>query len=302
MSAVAIPIEDQNEVMSERDMGFMRWRAIEAANSAPDLSPMARRVLIAMLCMMDGKTRACFPSELRIASFLGTHVVSVKKAKAELRDGHRLIHWTNPNGPRHQSRYIFNWEKLIRLSDEAKSRGDSAVKTRKAGTARQGSQTTTFERESFGSETATNDTGNGGSKVANSHSKVAVSLLQGSQMATPKVAASLPEQPINNGALSTQPHHDEIAPARHGGAGASVAASSPCAKRPAPLSGKEALERKASPAVPSCPYSELVRQLSDAPNVMEKLYRLDAEKQAHASKLLATKGKTVAAAYVAQQA
>ena len=38
--------------------------------------------------------------------------------------------------------------------------------------------------------------------------------------------------------------------------------------------------------------------MADLPNVLDKLYRLDADRQAHAAKLLATKGRTVAAAFV----
>lgn len=148
-------IEDQDQATSDADKGRLRWRAIEAANSAPDLSPMARRVLVALICMMDSKTRACFPSELKVAEFLGVHETSVKKAKAELRDEHHLIHWTNPNGPRHQSHYVFNWHKLIRLSEEAKVKSEKAVAVRKSGKRSQGSRVATMETPFQGSHTAT---------------------------------------------------------------------------------------------------------------------------------------------------
>ena len=85
MTARKFSIEDQNADITEAEMAAWRWRAIESANCAPGLSPIARRVLIALICAMNGRTRECYPSELWLASSLGVHLVSVKKAKGPLR-------------------------------------------------------------------------------------------------------------------------------------------------------------------------------------------------------------------------
>jgi hypothetical protein len=110
-----------------REAAAQRWKAIEAFNCVPGLTPVARRVGIALICFMDSRTRDCFPAAITIAGRLGVSERAVKKAKDELRNA-GLIDWSNPGGPRHVSRYGFNWAKLERLQQEAKDAGEGAHK------------------------------------------------------------------------------------------------------------------------------------------------------------------------------
>lgn len=112
-----------------RDAAALRWKAIEGLTYAPGLSPAARRVGIALICTMDSRTRACFPSETRLAALCDMHVSAVRKAKAELKKA-GFIDWFNPGGPRHQSHYGFAWEKLELESEKAKVRADEAVEAK----------------------------------------------------------------------------------------------------------------------------------------------------------------------------
>jgi hypothetical protein len=112
-----------------REAASMRWKSIEAFNTAPDLSPIARRLGIALICSMDSKSRACFPSEIRLAALLDVHPSAIKKAKTELKKA-GLIDWYNPGGPRHLSHYGFNSTRLGQYSADAKERADRAVTLR----------------------------------------------------------------------------------------------------------------------------------------------------------------------------
>jgi hypothetical protein len=112
-----------------REAASMRWKAIEGFNTAPGLSPVARRLGIALVCSMDSKSRACFPSEIRLAALLDVHPSAVKKAKAELKKA-GLTDWHNPGGPRHLSHYGFAWKALQQHSADAKERADRAVTLR----------------------------------------------------------------------------------------------------------------------------------------------------------------------------
>jgi hypothetical protein len=93
--STAQPVDGGEEA---REAASMRWKAIEGFNTAPDLSPVARRLGIALVCSMDSKSRACFPSEIRLAALLDVHPSAVKKAKAELKKA-GLTNWHNPGGP-----------------------------------------------------------------------------------------------------------------------------------------------------------------------------------------------------------
>jgi len=114
------------EGMTPQQLAGMRWQAVEAFNTCAGLSPTARRLGIKLIACMDAKTRQCFPGEARVAVELGVHLSAIKKAKVELRSAN-LITWFNPGGPRHLSHYTFNWAALLRLSSEAKVRGDAEV-------------------------------------------------------------------------------------------------------------------------------------------------------------------------------
>lgn len=94
----------------------LRWNAVDAFNCVAGITAAARRVGIELILVMDSRTFACFPSESRIAVKLGLSERAVQKAKAELlRAG--LVTWSNKGGPRHISRYEFNWELLARTAE-----------------------------------------------------------------------------------------------------------------------------------------------------------------------------------------
>lgn len=272
------------EDLSESEIGAMRWRAIEAANSAPGISPVARRVLTALITVMDGKTRECFPSELWLSKFLGVHKVSVKKAKAELREEHGLIHWDNPGGPRHLSRYTFNWQKLLRLSEEAKSRAREAVDERRTEKSTYGSQTATYSDAKKGSHTATIQPVENEPKVAVSLPQGSHFAIQGSRFATPKVAASLPKHPYIIPTISSE----LITPSS--GQGRVTSAPLPSERE---VRSKGACEGKVLTPVarPRCPYPRLIEAFADNPNMVALIERLGPEQQEQASRLLAMKGK-----------
>lgn len=205
------------EELTPQEAAALRWKAVEAFNTMPDLSPAARKVGIALISLMDNKTRACFPSEQRLAGYLGTHIVTIKSAKKELRRK-GLVDWSNPNGPRHLSHYGFNWQLLSERCEQAKAKGSEAMQGRL-----QGSRTTTNETQRKGSEMTTMEDAQGSEMTTNGDaSKVVVSLSQGSgfirqgsEMTHPMVAVSLPEHCYEHSQLDRTQH---ITPSRDGGA------------------------------------------------------------------------------------
>ncbi len=285
------PFEDTMPTPAE--IAGWRWRAIEAANSAPDLSPLARRVLTALLCMMDNDTRECFPSELRIAETLGVHEVSVKKAKAELRDRHRLIHWTNPGGPRHQSHYIFNWERLIRLSDEAKDRGKVAVASRRAKKTANGSQAATMGTQRNGSRMTTLEAASDNSIVAVSLPHSSQTAPQGSRFATPIVAARLPEQPLRTASIRTASSEHDVRSSQRAAAATPPVAALMLPISSVPVAGQEeALERpvRSPPRHPACCFPAIEKEFGQSKPIMDLIRGLSFDHQSKIAKALATKG------------
>ncbi len=115
---------------SEKGRGSLRWKAIEAFNGARFLTPAARRVGIALVCAMDGRTGNCFPSEGRLAVMLGMSARAVRLAKIELRDG-GLIDWQNhgrpKSGVRNLSHYILAWDRLVVIADDIAARARDHV-------------------------------------------------------------------------------------------------------------------------------------------------------------------------------
>jgi hypothetical protein len=118
MTAVDLDVDGGEEA---KEPAAMRWQAVEGFNCAPGLTPSACRVGIALISIMDARTRACFPSEQWLAASLNLSERCIVKAKQELRRA-GLIDWTIRGGERHKSRYGFNWAALERLSEEAKAR------------------------------------------------------------------------------------------------------------------------------------------------------------------------------------
>lgn len=204
---------DHEDEISPKDIASLRWQAIEAFNTAPGLSPMARRLGTALTTMMDAKTRACFPSELRLSAALGVNRVSINKAKVELRDA-GLVNWTNPGGRRHLSRYALNWAALIRLSREASQRADEAMEERKV-SRRNSSHTATYAAPSnvaagLQMEASKNPL-EASLNVANSQTQCSQIAPQCSHFATANVATSLPELSHELTQLDTAQHQHDTA-------------------------------------------------------------------------------------------
>src|SRR5262245_51928081 len=194
-----------------RDAASMRWKAIEGFNTAPGLSPAARRLGIALICAMDSRSRACFPSEIRLAALCDMHVSAIKKAKAELQKA-RLIDWYNPGGPRHQSHYGFEWPALEQHSARAKERADQAVALRaykpenKRTRSFKGTHTDTFEQP-IGTHRGTN-----GSDVTNiqrtqSEAQGTRMARQGTRTDTAKVPTRVPELSHYRPTITSQHDH-----------------------------------------------------------------------------------------------
>lgn len=275
-----------------------RWQGIEGFNFMPGLAPLERRVGIAMICCMDAKTMQCYPSERYLADVLGVNLVSVKKAKAGLKRAD-LINWYNPSGPRHLSRYGFNWTKLCEASAKAKAGAVEARNERRNGSHTatypkpSRSQQTTIEPPRNGSHTATNQPKQKQSKeqaiasANGSHSDAIGSHLdrQGSHTATAKVATRLPDTSHRylpkDGA---QPDHDTA-----GAVGAPP-------RRPEDELVKvgEARQQRG----PIVHFPGLIDEFGDDDEALERIIRAGHDGQAAASKLLKTRDRVVAREYL----
>jgi hypothetical protein len=114
-----------------REAASPRWHAVQAFN-ASGLTPAAIRVGIALVCAMDAQSRACFPSELWLATMTGLSERAISKAKRDLQDAD-LIAVVNggSRGQPHSSRYGFNFYLLEEIYQRARSLARSAVEERK---------------------------------------------------------------------------------------------------------------------------------------------------------------------------
>ena len=315
------------DLLTEKQKAQLRWQAVEGFNSAPGLSPMARRVGVALICAMDSVSRESYISELRISVQLGVNLVSVKNAKAELgppieRSGGKgkprqlvgagLIDWTNPGGERHLSHYTFNWTELVRISVEAKITGLKAMEERRL-QRRRGSETATTS----GSDTATTENDAGPCRSARAAPetppKVAISNgsgshldCHGSEMATSVGATRLPD-------LTLRTTHKNLThlntPSLHDGADEGTALikgeGKDGGKPPPPdqVEGKAALEkvkaeREARERKPFCPFPTLTHQFEKEPDVLARLHSLDSNQLFVASGYLASKGPDFARDYI----
>lgn len=77
---------DDEDGLTPQEVAAMRWQAIQGFNAAPGISPLASRLGIALICHMDAKRRICFVGELRLSIELGAHILSIQKAKRQLRE------------------------------------------------------------------------------------------------------------------------------------------------------------------------------------------------------------------------
>jgi hypothetical protein len=303
------------ETITPQDMAAMRWQAVEGFNSAPKLSPMARRLGIALVCAMDAKTRQCFPSELRLSTKLGVHLVSIKKAKVELQAA-LLITWLKHGGPRHLSHYSFNWTALLRYSQSANKIANEVVLKSKTDRQRTsiskpfsescGSQETTIEKRRDSSQETTISSENSNTVVAVSLPNSSHSGVQGSHFATPIVAVGLPDitQDItqlditqlntpfreNDGLVFEDELNDLI-----------EVNSTPSEI----IEKKEAHEKGSGPLPPRtiqpvCFWITLTKALDSEPQILQTLLHMNQSNQEHADKLRATKGIEAAKAFISK--
>lgn len=105
------PSQSLEPAVSPREMGRIRWIAVEVFNGAPGLTDTARRLGINLVTTMDAKTRACFPSQERMADVLGKSLASIKRAKVELRRA-GYITWSYRGSPRGVCSYNLNWRNI----------------------------------------------------------------------------------------------------------------------------------------------------------------------------------------------
>lgn len=301
-------IEDQNAAISARQIAELRWKAIEAFNGAEGLSPMGRRVGIALIGMMDSRTRACFPSEQRLADSIGVDVRSIRRAKQELRAAY-LMTWMNPGGARHLSRYLFNWQKLLRLSDLIRTRAaEAAAQRREArGGQDEGEAPESFQFVDAATEDSLALTGEDGSALNDGDSLALTqgvlvrtfshgqqdSLVRPTGQPCPSDRTTLPsELYLYLSQDRAQREHDaaqaaERSPSRSRRAGPSEA---PQAPRPTPPPDPRSQAR--------CPFPSLASAFTGNAEVLELIERLSFDNLAGASSVLAKDGPEAAEAVI----
>lgn len=270
--------------VTARQKAQLRWQAVEAFNSIHGLSAMDRRVGIALICTMDGKTGQCFPSELTIATKLSVHLVSIKKAKAKLRE-FGLINWTNPGGPRHVSHYVFNWTVLCLCAAAANKHAKEVVLESRL--ARHKSNAEAIN-ERWGLNNAHQAAGDGDrSMVVRVHGTGSENSSQNSVEASAMVAPKLPD--ITHGTAQ----HYKLPHAQH--ANSAVESLASLASR----SEQTTTARKSDASIATsrkitCHFPRLRVGFKDEAEILELIDRLPFEGQAQADKTFAQKGETAA--------
>lgn len=288
-SEAAEPVDGGEQA---REAASMRWKAVEAFNCAPGLSPAERRVGIALICSMDSRSRACFPSETRLAALCDLHPSAIKKAKAKLRK-RGLIDWHNPDGPRHRSYYGFNWNALELLAFEAKKRADKAVAERSYFPTRSVQSTRAGTLETVRStQTDTNkgtSTDSQSTQIAFQGTQLA---RQGAHLDPPKVPIRVPELSHYPPTITAEIHH-AVSQAKAAlsdadddvGGSFSRSAQSGQAETPEALEMDQPQQTKAALHFP-----KLFAAFSDDPPVLERLSHSTFDNQQRAAKALAMKG------------
>lgn len=268
--------------LTPRQKARLRWQAVEGFNSLHGLIPMERRLGIALISTMDSKSGGCFPSELFLATKLGVHVVSIKKAKAQLRDM-GLITWENPGGPRHVSHYIFNWKVLCGSAVAANENAKKvALESRLA---RRKSNAESIN-ERWGTNTAP-DVRDDRFKVAKAAGSGSLNLENHSVQAFSKVARELPDITHGTAQSYNLPHSQhENATIEH----LDLSNPFPMAAKAQPTA---ATNREAS-LKNRCHFPQLVDGFQDEPEMLELINRLPFDLQDQAVMTLAQKNKTAA--------
>lgn len=297
MSDYDFSIEDQNRNVSARDVGTLRWMAIEGFNSAPKLSPIERRVGIALIAAMDKKTRLCCPSAARLAAELGVDIRSIKDAKAKLKQ-RGLLSWKNPNGPRGKSIYAFNWQKLIGLSRNAKDRGRDTVNRWRTNDGNSG-ETNTKNVVEHGGETITNAGDETATIRACGPGRIGGDFGKDGGRTSLHGGKTLPSTVVTSPPDTTQYSTQEILPShnttlerlcRAGAKNRPLMRS----KRVIDNAPGESTKRAFAP----CPYPHLLKAFEDLPQLRATLLSMNSDDQMRASKVLATEGKEQAAAFI----
>jgi hypothetical protein len=98
--------------------------AAEAFNTARGLSPLARRLGIALVGRADRKTGICHPSEARLACQLGVTDRGIRKAKRELQ-ARGFLAWETP-GKWLRCRYRLAWSRLVEVTYEIRKQSREA--------------------------------------------------------------------------------------------------------------------------------------------------------------------------------
>jgi hypothetical protein len=107
-----------------KEIAAQRWKAVEAFLRLP--TGLEARLGAKLVAAMNGQTRVCMPSEVRLIAELGCSRRGLQQAKASLRQ-QGLIDWQTPVGPRGGAMYQFNFEALKLLHEENKRKADKAV-------------------------------------------------------------------------------------------------------------------------------------------------------------------------------
>ncbi len=291
----------ESEELTEKEKAALRWQAVQGFNAAP-VPPLAARLGIALICHMDARERLCYVGELRLSHELGAHLLSIQKAKKQLKEA-GLISWTNPGGPRHLSHYSFNWAALLRYSKQADEAARGAIDIAKT-KRRHNSHKAVMEMPAHNSQGAV------------------IAPFQKKPISNSITAKTKPHNSQNQ--LPSQPKPDSITAvglsdialdiplsdvAQHitpsqadGGLSSAKNLDRPFVSQSAAqqTEPRRALEgRKKEPPKPLVFFDALVNVLGkDDPKVTVAVTRLGFDQQRRASELLATKGPEQALAYI----
>ena len=287
--------------LTEKEKAAMRWQAIQGFNAAP-IPPLAARLGIALICHMDPKKRLCYVGELRLSIELGAHILSIQKAKKQLKKA-GLINWTNPGGPRHLSHFSFTWAALLRYSKQADEAAKMAIEKARS-ERRNNSHTAAMDMQVNNSRRAVikpfQKTPNSSSITANAEFHHSQTNSHNSRRAAPITAVGLADITLDVPLKDVAQH---ITPSQaDGGLGSAEDSEKLFVSQSAPQQGepRRALEgRKKEPPKPLVFFPQLVEVLGkDDPKVTVAVLRLAFHEQQEASRLLATKGSAEALAYI----
>lgn len=282
---------NRDDGVTARQKSKMRWQAIEAFNSIHGLNPMARRLGVALICTMDGKTGQCFPSELGLATRLSVHLVSIKKAKAQLREL-GLISWANPGGPRQVSHYVFNWDVLCRCAAAANKQAKEVVLENRLN--RQKSNADAVNERWGVSKTPPVGSGSDDTIVVEAPETGSLNSNQDSVEASSKVAPRLPD--ITHGTA----HLTKLPDAQHANSASETPSSFNSWPNATTAASKSGAGRAASFKHP-CHFPQLLVGFKDEAEILVLIDGLSFDGLDQAAKTLAQQGKAAARKVILSQ-